>query len=170
MENQALNGGSFYDYYHTRDDRWFSVGSLEPQFMQQLCAAIGRPELASRGLSPKPEEQQALKSEIQAEFAKHDFAHWCAVFAALDACVEPMLGLAEAVEHPQILARELLVEVPREGQAPQRQIACPIKFSQGLPAPRHIGAPVGAHTQEVLQQLGYTPEHIAELKAAKVIG
>jgi crotonobetainyl-CoA:carnitine CoA-transferase CaiB-like acyl-CoA transferase len=170
MENQALNGGSFYDYYRTRDDRWFSVGSLEPQFMQQLCAAIGRPELASRGLSPKPAEQQALKREIQAEFAKHDFAHWSGVFAALDACVEPMLGLAEAVEHPQILARELLVEVPREGQAPQRQIACPIKFSQGLPAPRHIGAPVGAHTQEVLQQLGYTPEHIAELKAAKVIG
>lgn len=43
MEALALNGGSFYDYYRTRDGRWFSVGSLEPQFMQQFCAAIGRP-------------------------------------------------------------------------------------------------------------------------------
>jgi alpha-methylacyl-CoA racemase len=170
MENQALNGGSFYDYYRTRDDRWFSVGSLEPQFMQQLCAAIGRPELASRGLSPKPEEQQALKSEIQAEFGKHDFAHWCEVFAALDACVEPLLDMSEAVLHPHNLARDLVVEVPREGRPAQRQIACPIKFSQGLAAPRHIGAPVGAHTLEVLQQLGYTPEQVDELKAAKVIG
>ena len=42
MEALALNGGSFYDYYRTRDGRWFSVGSLEPQFMQQFCAAIGR--------------------------------------------------------------------------------------------------------------------------------
>jgi alpha-methylacyl-CoA racemase len=170
MENQALNGGSFYDYYRTRDGRWFSVGSLEPQFMQQLCAAIGRPELASRGLSPKPEEQQTLKREIQLAFEQRDFADWRAVFAALDACVEPMLGLAEAVEHPHILARKLVVDVPRAGQVGQRQIACPIKFSAGLPPPRHIGAPVGAHTHEVLQQLGYTPEQIAELQAAKVIG
>ncbi|MBX9756602.1 MAG: CoA transferase [Pseudomonadaceae bacterium] len=169
MENQALNGGSFYDYYRTRDGRWFSVGSLEPQFMQQFCAAIGRPELASRGLSPKPEEQQALKREIQLEFDKRDFADWRDVFAALDACVEPLLGLAEAVEHPQILARELLVEVPREGKTPQRQMACPIKFSNGLPAPRHIGAPIGAHTAEVLLELGYSAEQIADLRAGKVI-
>jgi alpha-methylacyl-CoA racemase len=170
MENQALNGGSFYDYYRTRDGRWFSVGSLEPQFMQPFCAAIGRPELASRGLSPKPEEQQALKRDIQLEFEKRDFAEWRAVFAALDACVEPLLGLAEAVEHPQMLARDMLVEVPREGKTAQRQIACPLKFSTGLAGPRHIGAPVGAHTLEVLQELGYTPEQIAELKAAQVIG
>ncbi|MFZ3186311.1 MAG: CaiB/BaiF CoA-transferase family protein [Pseudomonas sp.] len=169
MENQALNGGSFYDYYRTRDGRWFSVGSLEPQFMQQFCAAIGRPELASRGLSPKPEEQQALKREIQMEFEKRDFAQWREVFAALDACVEPLLGLAEAVEHPQILAREMLVEVPRDGKTPQRQIACPIKFSSGLPVPRHIGAPVGAHTAEVLLELGYSAEQIADLRAGKVI-
>lgn len=170
MENQALNGGSFYDYYRTRDDRWFAVGSLEPQFMQQLCAAIGRPELAARGLTLQPEAQQALKQEIQLEFAKRDFAEWREVFATLDACVEPLLPLSEALEHPQIVARELVVEVPREGRAGQRQMACPIKFSSGLPPPRHIGAPVGAHTLEVLQQLGYDPEQIAELKAAKVIG
>ena len=169
MENQALNGGSFYDYYRTRDGRWFSVGSLEPQFMQQFCGAIGRPERASRGLSPKPEEQQALKREIQMEFEKRDFADWREVFAALDACVEPLLGLAEAVEHPQMRAREMLVEVPRECKAPQRQIACPIKFSSGLPAPRHIGAPVGAHTAEVLVELGYSAEQIADLRAGKVI-
>ena len=170
MENQALNGGSFYDYYRSRDDRWFSVGSLEPQFMQQFCGAIGRPELAARGLNQQPEVQQALKREIQMEFEKRDFADWCAVFAELDACVEPLLPLSEAVEHPQIRARELVVEVPREGKAPQRQLACPIKFSAGLPAPRHIGAPVGAHSVEVLQGLGYSAQQIAELKAAKVIG
>lgn len=169
MESQALNGGSFYDYYRTRDGRWFSVGSLEPQFMQQFCAAIGRPELAAHGLSPKPEQQRALKQQIQLEFEKRDFAEWSDIFAALDACVEPMLSLSEAVQHPQLQARELVVEVPREGRAAQRQIACPIKFTNGLPAPRHIGAPVGAHTAEVLGELGYNAEQIAALRAGKVI-
>ncbi len=169
MENQALNGGSFYDYYRTRDSRWFSVGSLEPQFMQQFCAAIGRPELAARGLSQKPEDQQALKREIEIEFEKRDFAEWSQVFAGLDACVEPMLNLSEAIEHPQIKARGLVTEVPRAGNGPQAQIACPIKFSSGLPAPRHIGATLGAHTSEVLAELGYSAEQIDQLRAAKVV-
>ncbi|AYC33708.1 CoA transferase [Pseudomonas cavernae] len=170
MESQALNGGSFYDYYRTRDGRWLSVGSLEPQFMQQLCTALGRPELAMRGLSRRPEEQQALKRELQVEFELRDFAEWCELFAGLDACVEPMLSLAEAVEHPQLKARGLVTEVPRGAMPAQKQIACPIKFSTGLPAPRHVGAPLGAHTEEVLRGLGYSVEQIAELKAGKVIG
>ncbi len=169
MESQVLNGGSFYDYYRTRDGRWFSVGSLEPQFMQPFCAAMGRPELAAHGLSPKPEQQRALKQQIQLEFEKRDFAEWSEIFAALDVCVEPMLSLAEAVEHPQLQARQLVVEVPRDGKPAQRQIACPIKFSSALPAPQHIGVPVGAHTAEVLTQLGYSTEQIAQLRAAKVI-
>ena len=121
-------------------------------------------------MNQQPEVQQALKREIQLEFELRDFAEWREVFAALDACVEPLLPLSEAVEHPQIQARELVVDVPREGKTPQRQIACPIKFSAGLPAPRHIGAPVGAHSVEVLQGLGYSSEQIEALKAAKVIG
>ncbi|MWV13041.1 CoA transferase [Pseudomonas sp. R-28-1W-6] len=170
MENQALNGGSFYDYYRTRDGRWLSVGSLEPQFMQQFCAVIGRPELAGRGLSPRPEEQKALKREIEIEIEKHDLAEWQQRFAAVDACVEPVLKLSEAVEHPQLQARALLTDVPRPGQPAQRQIACPIKFSAGLEAPRHTGAAVGAHSLEVLRELGYSEEQIAELKAQKVLG
>jgi crotonobetainyl-CoA:carnitine CoA-transferase CaiB-like acyl-CoA transferase len=168
MENQALNGGSFYDYYRTRDGRWFSVGSLEPQFMQQFCAAIGRPELAARGLSPQS-EQQTLKREISIEFEKRDFEEWRRIFAELDACVEPMLSLSEALEHPQLKARQLVTEVPRDGNPAQKQIACPIKFSGGLPAPRHIGAPLGAHSEEVLRELGYSAQRIAELKRNKVV-
>jgi crotonobetainyl-CoA:carnitine CoA-transferase CaiB-like acyl-CoA transferase len=137
--------------------------------MQQFCAAIGRPELAARGLSQRPEDQQALKREIAIEFEKRDFSEWSDVFAALDACVEPMLSLSEAVSHPQIQARQLVTQVPRAGKPAQAQMACPIKFSQGLPPPKHIGAALGAHTTEVLTALGYSAEDIQRLKAGKVV-
>lgn len=169
MEQQVLNGGSFYDYYRTRDGRWLSVGSLEPGFMQQLCAALGRPELAAQGLSPVPEQQQALKHALQVEFEKHDFAELCRVFEGLDACVEPVLGLAEALEHPQLQARQLVSQVPREDGSRQAQIACPLKFSAGLPEPRHVGARLGAHSAEVLAELGYDAERIEALRRDRVI-
>lgn len=169
-ENHVLNGGSFYDYYRSRDGRWMSVGSLEPAFMQQLCAALGRPELPAQGLSPKPEQQKALKQALQVEFEKRSFDELCALFAEVDACVEPVLSLSEAVEHPQLKARELISQVPRGDGSTQAQLACPLKFSDGLPAPRHIGAAVGAHTDEVLAELGFGTQRIADLRQAKIVG
>ncbi|WGK89212.1 CaiB/BaiF CoA transferase family protein [Pseudomonas migulae] len=168
-ENQMLNGGSFYDYYRSRDGRWLSVGSLEPPFMKQLCTALGLEELATLGLSPQPAQQKKLKDALQTEFEKHDFAELCALFAELDACVEPVLTLGEAVRHPQLQARELVTDVPRGDGTSQAQMACPLKFSDGLPEPRHIGAALGEHTDQVLGELGFGAERIAELRRAKVI-
>ncbi len=163
-EGHVLNGGSFYDYYRTRDGRWMSVGSLEPAFMQQLCTALGRPELAAQGLAPE------LKIALQVEFEKRSFNELCDLFSGVDACVEPVLSLSEAVEHPQLKARELISQVPRGDGSTQAQLACPLKFSQGLPEPRHIGVAVGAHSDEVLAQLGFSAQRIAELRRAKVVG
>ena len=168
-EEQMLNGGSFYDYYRSRDGRWMSVGSLEPNFMQQLCTALGRPELAAQGLSPKPEQQQALKLALQIEFEKREFSDLCALFADVDACVEPVLSVAEAVAHPQLKARELVIQVPRGDRSSQAQMACPLKFSEGLPQPRNIGATLGAHTNQVLHELGYSEQRIDDLRRTKVI-
>ncbi|PIB60687.1 CaiB/BaiF CoA-transferase family protein [Pseudomonas sp. 2995-1] len=166
-EGHVLNGGSFYDYYRSRDGRWMSVGSLEPAFMQQLCEALGRPELAAQGL--KPERQPALKKALQVEFEKRSFEELRELFAGVDACVEPVLTLSEAVAHPQLKARALVSQVPRGDGSSQAQIACPLKFSEGLPAPRHIGVAVGAHSDEVLAELGLSPPRISELRSSKVI-
>jgi alpha-methylacyl-CoA racemase len=167
-ESHVLNGGSFYDYYRSRDGRWMSVGSLEPAFMQRLCEALGRPELAAQGL--KPEQQPALKQALQVEFEKRSFEELCELFAGVDACVEPVLTLSEAVAHPQLKARALVSQVPRGDGSSQAQIACPLRFSEGLPAPRHIGAAVGAHSDEVLAELGFSAQRIADLRRSKVVG
>jgi len=169
-EGNVLNGGSFYDYYRSRDGRWFSVGSLEPVFMRALCEALARPELVKRGLSPDYADQMGLKNELKIEFERRSFDELEALFGGVDACVEPVLSFSEAVRHPQLQARQVVTQVPREDGSVQPQMACPVKFSDGLPAPRHIGVAVGAHSEQVLAEMGFTLPEIESMRDSGVIG
>ena len=148
--SQRLNGGSFYDYYETSDGRYLSVGSLEPKFWMGFCVAIGRPDLVNGGLSLSLEEMPTLKEEIQHEIGQKTLAEWQAIFAPLDVCVEPVLTVSEMAAHPQTIARQMVVDVPKTDGTSQRQIGHPIKFSATPPEYRHIGVPLGAHTAEVV--------------------
>lgn len=169
-EGHMLNGGSFYDYYRSRDGRWFSVGSLEPVFMRAMCEALGRPELAKRELSPEHADQMALKNELQIEFERRSFEELEVLFAGIDACVEPVLSFSEAVRHPQLQARQVVTHVPREDGSFQPQIACPVKFSDGLPKPRHIGVAVGVHSEQVLAEMGFTLPEIESMRDSGAVG
>ncbi|WP_303292414.1 CaiB/BaiF CoA-transferase family protein [Marinobacter sp. ST-43] len=126
-ESSMLNGGTFYDYYQTRDGRWLSVGSLEPQFSSRLCDTLGLGELKSYALSQKPEHQQELKAAIKQKIEERSLAEWREVFAEVDACVEPVLTIEEAAEHPQLRARGMVVERDRGDGQMQGQIGVPVK-------------------------------------------
>lgn len=169
-EALPLNGGQFYDFYATRDGRYLSVGSLEPKFWQGFCAAIERPDLVGRGYDPDPAVQQALKAELRAIIGARTLAEWQAIFAPLDVCVEPVLTVPEALEQAQTAARRMVVAVPRSGGGAQRQIGSPLKFSAGAPEYRHVGAKLGAHTDDVLHEIGYNEEEIRALRAAGLFG
>lgn len=148
-EGGLLNGGSFYDYYRTADGRWLSVGSLEPAFTKQLFSVIGHPELAAKGLNPNPEDQHKLKTALQEAIAEKTLAQWQSIFSEQDACVEPVLTLSEASEHPHIQARHMVIEVERGDGTTQKQIGHPLKFSATPCESTFIGRPLGADNAEV---------------------
>lgn len=149
-ESSLLNGGSFYDYYQTADGRWLSVGSLEPQFSTRLCATLELDELKSYALSQNPEHQQKLKAALTSRIAVKTLAQWQVIFAEQDACVEPVLTISEAAEHPQLKARDMVIGVSREDGSEQRQIGFPIKFSQTTCAAGHVGKKLGADNDDIL--------------------
>ena len=169
-EGWMLNGGSFYDYYQTQDGRYLSVGSLEPKFWQGFCQAIGRPDLIGRGLDQSPANQQAVKAEIANEMAKRPLAEWTTLFANLDVCVEPVLTIPEMLQHPQVQARGLVVDVPRPDGGTQKQIANPLKFSAAEAEYKGVGTAVGAHTDDILHKLGYAANQIAALRCSGALG
>jgi len=170
LEGTTLNGGGFYDCYRTRDGRYLSVAGLEPQFFSQFCEAIGRPELTAQGLSQDPETVAGLKAAIAEVLAGQDYDHWCALFADLDCCVEPVLSFSEAAAHPQLRARNMVVDVPRHDGGHQRQVASPFKFSATPVNYRFSGARIGQHNREVLRERGLDDAAIQRLRDAGALG
>ncbi len=162
-EGQLLNGGGIYDFYETADGEYMSVGSLEPKFFAQLCQVLGFPEWADGKLLQA--EPERVKQAFRERFRQKTRGAWAEAFAQADACVEPVLGLKEAVEDPQLQARGMVAQVPLP-QAPERrvqQIGCPIHLSACPAEYRHAGWPEGWHTEEVLSGLGYSEEEISEM-------
>lgn len=145
-EQSYLNGGTYYDYYETADGRYFSVGSLEPQFMQGLAQILNLPILLEKGASLDPQERLQVKHAIQDKIKTQSFATWQQVFAQYDVCVEPVFTLDEALHSPLAQQRGWTVEVPiqQNAEKTETQLACPIKFSRSQMRYDYIGQALGA--------------------------
>lgn len=163
-EEEILNGGTFYDYYRTKDGRYFSVGSLEPQFRKRLCEALDIPELIGNTFNDSTYTQQRFKEAVKDAFCSKTFAQWLEIFNEdFHGCVEPVLTFDEACEHPQIKARNMLVDVPKLDGTTQRQIGTALKIEGVEPNYQYVGAKMGAHTDEILTKYGYSKQQIEEL-------
>lgn len=169
LSTEFLNGGTFYDYYRTADGRYLSVGGLEPQFFTAFFQAIGKPEWSARMADQSQEGQAALKADIQSVLEQQSFAHWTEVFAAIDACVEPVLDLNEVSQSPHFNERGMFVDVPLGNGQTIRQIGCPVKFSKAPARYDFAGAALGQHSEEVLKELGLSDERINALREQGVI-
>ncbi|MFJ8237909.1 CaiB/BaiF CoA transferase family protein [Ureibacillus sp. NPDC094379] len=169
-EEEILNGGTFYDYYQTKDGRYFSVGSLEPQFRKILCEALDIPELIQSTFNDSSYTQKRFKEAVSDAFLSKNFDEWLEIFNEdFHGCVEPVLTIEEACAHPQIKARDMLIEIPINDGTKQKQIGAAIKFSQVEPTYKFVGAKLGEHTDEILLECGLTVEQISTLRKKGVL-
>ncbi|MBO3672571.1 CaiB/BaiF CoA transferase family protein [Acinetobacter soli] len=145
-ESEVLNGGSFYDYYETADGRYFSIGGLEPQFIQALAVALDLPILAQKAASFLDDDRLAVKAALKDKIKSKTWEQWREIFASLDVCAEPVLYLEEALNSELAVERNWSVEVPlaSDSEKVERQLACPIKFSRSEAQYRFTGQTLGA--------------------------
>ncbi len=120
-EANLLDGGApFYTTYACSDGRHVAVGALEPQFHARLLEGLGLTGRlgAQHDVAAWPEHRR-LMAEV---FATRTRDEWAASFAGTDACVTPVLSLAEAPHDPHLAARQSYVEadgVVQPGPAPR---------------------------------------------------
>lgn len=158
-------GGTF----RTVDGVVTVLGLFRNNAVQLICDALGipdlsrRPELATTELQARNKEVvNEVIAPIVAQLSTEDAL---GRFDEVNLLCAPQLALDQALQHPQIAANDLLVDVEVAGQGPAQVVGYPVRLSRGRGAVRHEVPRVGEHTAQVLADLGYRPEQISEFCA-----
>jgi len=162
-ENVLDTGAPYYNVYETSDGKWVSIGSIEPKFYEELLEKSGLADAdlpAQNDRDKWPQMTQAF-AEV---FKQKTRDEWCAIMEGSDICFAPVLSMAEVPNHPQNAARGSFVDlagVTQPGPAP--------KFSRTRPEIQRDPPRLGEHTEQGLQDWGFSGDDIAALKASGAI-
>ncbi len=149
-------------------DGYVTLGALEPKFWAEFCRGVGREDLLEHAFDPPGSEAHRVLEEI---FSERTRADWQAFASEHDCCLEPVLGLDEALDSELVAAREMVVELAQPGaERPVKLLGAPFKLSRTPADPARAPGPgLGDHTAEVLAGAGYSAVQIAELHEAGAV-
>jgi alpha-methylacyl-CoA racemase len=166
----TLGGGIICYRPYRCADGYVTLGALEPKFWTEFCLGVGREDLLDHAFDPPGSDAHRAVCEV---FGARTRAQWEGFASEHDCCLEPVLGLDEALEGDLVAAREMVVELDQPGaERPVRLLGAPLKLSRTPADPvRAPGPGLGEHTRQVLAEVGYPPEEIeALLESGAVAG
>jgi alpha-methylacyl-CoA racemase len=162
--NLLDTGAHFYEVYETKDGKYVSVGSIEPQFYAQLLEHTGLGEGRELPWQMDGQAWPGLKDDLKQIFLQKTRDEWCEIMEGTDVCFAPVLSMSEAPEHPHNKERGTFVErdgVVQPGPAP--------RFSRTPPEISRSPAHTGQHTQEALRDWGFSEDELTTLRDQKAI-
>ncbi|MEU9456141.1 CaiB/BaiF CoA-transferase family protein [Streptomyces sp. NPDC048277] len=109
--NRLDTGAPYYDVYPCADGGHVAIGALEAPFFAALAELLGL-DPAWTGVREDPARWPELRRDIAAALLRRTRDEWADAAAGTDACLTPVLNLAEAAGHPHLRARGALVPAP----------------------------------------------------------
>jgi alpha-methylacyl-CoA racemase len=175
---EGFLGGSYpyYAIYETKDGKLITIGCTEPWLWANFCKAIDRPDFVKFARQPdqfvraaNPAEV-ACREAIEAVIKTRTRDEWYDYLVKADVCVGKVYDPEEMVQDPQVLARDMVVEMHHPKHGKVTQFGQPIKLSETPGGPRTPSPYAGEHTDEVLGQLGLSAAEIGTLRNKKIVG
>jgi alpha-methylacyl-CoA racemase len=148
-----------YRPYACRDG-WVTLGALEPKFWQAWCRGVDREDLIEKQFSAPGSDAHV---EVEQVFLTRTREEWTEFASEHDCCLEPVLGLDEALDSELVRAREMVVRIDQPGTDGVDLLGVPVKLSRTPGAPAGPGPALGEHTREVLAALGYSDAEVGAL-------
>ena len=154
-------------------DGYITVGGANQRNWERLCRAIGRAELIT---DPRFEvnagrmaNRPALEATLGETLKTQPMAHWLSILEAAGVPCGPIYDISQVYADPQVIARDMVVEVEHPTAGTIRNVGIPVKFSE---TPGNIRRPpprFGEHTEEVLTEFGYTTDEIDSLRDRGIV-
>jgi alpha-methylacyl-CoA racemase len=161
-ENLFDGGAHFYQTYKTKDDKFISFGSLEPQFYEIIKSKLNLDKSFDNQFDKKKWNEMSIGiSKIIETKAQSE---WNEIFKDTDACYAPVLSINETHQNNHMIERNSFIkinDVIQPSPSPRFSIT---KSEEPVIAPK-----VGENNDEILIKLGYTDKEIEELKDLNVL-
>lgn len=160
--------------YPSKDGQWLIIAANQDTVFRRLCAAMGNPAMADdeRFATHVPRgEHQAELDELVGSFScQYNADELIELLNEYSVPVGRIFRVEDMLSDPQFKARGSIVDVPHEEHGEvQMQNAFP-RMSRTDTSVRWSGPALGAHTDEVLTELGYETSGIESLRSQGVIG
>ena len=161
--------------YQTRDGHWLLLGMTQgDRYWRQFTEMVERPDWAEdpryATLPARTEHTIELTKAIEAIFAERDFADWASLLDQYGLMWASIAELPEVVDDPQLRAMGAFTTIEHPEHGSFETLSTPFTIEGAEIAARGPAPQSGAHTAEVLAELGLTDEQVAELAARRLFG
>jgi len=168
-------GNIYYRVYQTADG-FIAVGALSHSLRLKVLQATGLrdPRFKEDGtfeMNPEGWAEEAPKLVRQAEelFRSKTTEEWGRILEEHGVPNGPVYFVEELFDHPQTLANGLVCELEHPLLGRMRMVGPPFQMSESPLEPQSASPVLGADTDDVLAEAGYSPEEIEALREAGVI-
>jgi crotonobetainyl-CoA:carnitine CoA-transferase CaiB-like acyl-CoA transferase len=167
--------GPLMSWYECADGKRLVFTMMNPEaYWPEVVRTLELPDLLADERFDTPEKRAAAGTELMdllaAHFAQRPRPEWAERLNASDVVWAPVQSPSEYVEDVQVTANGYLLEAPAPDGTTRRLVSSPAQFDNQPVEARWAAPPIGAHTDEVLAELGWDADRIATAREAGSIG
>ncbi|HIM36907.1 MAG TPA: CoA transferase [Dehalococcoidia bacterium] len=169
-----LPGNIYYRVYATQDGA-IAVGCLSDPLRRRLLDVLGMTDNRFEpGYDPTTPESRAFGRELekQAEglFLEKSASQWLETLESRGIPAGPVRFIEEMVDHPQVKAAGLVIEVEHKEAGLVKTVGPLARFNGEIPPPVVASPALGQHNDEILSELGYSPGEVNRWRKDRVVG